>query len=51
MVEVGAFLHTANLTELRGRLVNVRPEYGQPGAPDHPVIRSGIPLCVGVGEG
>ena len=48
MVEVGAYLHTANGAALRGRLVDVRPRYDMPGAPDHPVIRCGIPLCVGV---
>ncbi|MFC1960708.1 type III-A CRISPR-associated RAMP protein Csm4, partial [Chloroflexota bacterium] len=49
MIEAGSVL-VAN-QPLTGRLVDVCPEYDQPGAPGHPVYRSGIALTVGVPGG
>jgi CRISPR-associated protein Csm4 len=48
MIESGAVLNTRGIADLRGQLVDVRPEYALPGAPPHPVIRSGIALAAGV---
>ena len=49
MIEAGSIL--AAPVPITGRIVNVRPEYDQPGAPAHPVYRSGIALTVGVSGG
>lgn len=48
MIEAGALLNTRRLPSLRGQVVDVRPQYALPGAPSHPVVRSGIALAVGV---
>lgn len=49
MVEAGSIL--AAPVPITGRVVDVRPEYDQPGAPEHPVYRSGIALTIGVSGG
>lgn len=49
MIEAGSILEAA--LPIVGRVVDVRPEYEQPGAPDHPVYRSGLALPVGMSEG
>ncbi len=49
MIEVGSIL--AAPVPVVGRIVDVRPDYEQPGAPDHPVYRSGIALPIGVPGG
>jgi len=50
MIEAGSILVTATTT-ITGQVVDVCPDYDQPGAPDHPVYRSGIALTVGVTGG
>ncbi len=49
MVEAGSIL--AAPVPITGRVMDVRPEYDQSGAPAHPVYRSGIALTVGVTGG
>ncbi|MCZ7539281.1 MAG: type III-A CRISPR-associated RAMP protein Csm4 [Anaerolineae bacterium] len=49
MIEAGSIL--AAPVPVVGRIVDVCPEYDQPGAPQHPVWRSGIALTVGVTGG
>ncbi len=49
MIEAGSVLQ--HVTEIVGRIVDVRPQYEQDGAPAHPVWRSGIALIVGVSGG
>ncbi len=49
MIEAGSVL--AAPVPVVGRIVDVRPEYNRPGAPQHPVYRSGIALTVGVSGG
>lgn len=49
MIEVGSVLQ--QVVEITGRVVDVRPEYEQSGAPTHPVWRSGIALTIGVSGG
>jgi len=49
MIEAGSVL--AAPVPVVGRVVDVRPEYDQPGAPPHPVWRSGIALPIGVPGG
>lgn len=46
MIEAGSILEARK--PVVGRLVDVRPEYDQPGAPEHPVYRSGVALTIGV---
>lgn len=50
MIEAGAYLNTRGLQEVQGRILDVRPSYAIAGAPVHPVIRSGVPLCLAVGR-
>ena len=49
MIEAGSILEAAR--PIVGRVVDVRPEYTLPGAPDHPVFRSGLALLVGMPGG
>lgn len=49
MIEAGSILEAAQ--PIVGRVVDVRPEYEQAGAPDHPVYRSGLALLVGMPGG
>lgn len=49
MIEAGSIL--AAPVPVVGRIVDVCPKYDQPGAPQHPVWRSGIALTVGVTGG
>jgi CRISPR-associated protein Csm4 len=49
MIEAGSVLVAP--VPVVGRIVDVCPEYDQPGAPQHPVWRSGIALTVGVTGG
>jgi len=49
MIEVGSIL--AAPVPVIGRIVDVCPEYDLPGAPSHPVYRSGIALPIGVPGG
>jgi CRISPR-associated protein Csm4 len=46
LIEAGSVLVDA--APITGQIVDVRPEYDQPGAPPHPVYRSGIALTIGV---
>lgn len=46
LIEAGSILGAA--VPVRGQLVDVRPEYAQPGAPQHAVYRSGVALTIGV---
>ncbi len=45
MIEAGSLLEANG--PVVGRLVDVRPEYEQSGAPDHPVYRNGVALTIG----
>ena len=49
MIEAGSILEAAQ--PIVGRVVDVRPEYEQPGAPNHPVYRSGLALPIGMSGG
>lgn len=49
MIEAGSILEAIH--PVLGRVVDVRPEYDLPGAPDHPVYRSGLALLVGMPGG
>jgi CRISPR-associated protein Csm4 len=48
LIEAGSVLDSSQLRTITGQIVDVRPEYDQPGAPQHPVYRSGIALTIGV---
>lgn len=49
MIEAGSILEAKH--PIVGRVVDVRPEYDLPGAPDHPVYRSGLALLIGMPGG
>lgn len=48
MIEAGSVLEKLENKGVIGQLVDVAPAYDQPGAPSHPVYRSGFALPVGV---
>ncbi len=51
MIEVGSVLMQPPGITITGQIVDVRPQYEQSGAPEHPVYRSGVALTVGMTGG
>jgi CRISPR-associated protein Csm4 len=48
MIEAGSVINETG-APITGRVVDIRPQYEQSGAPNHPVYRNGIPLLIPVG--